>query len=36
MLGRDPGELLGPVLFNVGLVVALFGITWIAFRRQEL
>jgi len=36
MLGRDPGGIAGPVLFNVGLVVALFGVTWLAFRRQEL
>jgi ABC-2 type transport system permease protein len=35
-LGRDQGGILGPVLFNVGLVAALFGITWAAFRRQEL
>jgi hypothetical protein len=35
-LDRDPGNFLGPVLFNVALVPALFGVTWLAFRRQEL
>jgi ABC-2 type transport system permease protein len=35
-LGRDPGNVIGPVLFNVALVPALFGLTWLAFRRQEL
>ena len=36
VLGKDPGNFLGPVLFNVALVPALFGVTWLAFRRQEL
>jgi len=36
MLGRDPGQIVGPVLFNLALVPVLFGITWLAFRRQEL
>ena len=36
VLGEDPGQILGPVLFNIALVPALFGITWLAFRRQEL
>jgi ABC-2 type transport system permease protein len=36
MLGRDPGWILGPVLFNAGLIVALFAVAWGAFRRQEL
>jgi ABC-2 type transport system permease protein len=36
MLGRDPGSWLGPVLFNVALVPAVFLATWLSFRRQEL
>jgi hypothetical protein len=36
MLGHDPGQILGPVLFNLALVPALFGIAWLFFRRQEL
>ena len=36
MVGKDPGQIVGPVLFNLALVPALFGITWLAFRRQEL
>jgi ABC-2 type transport system permease protein len=36
MMGRDPGQILGPVLFNVALVPAVFAITWLAFRHQEL
>jgi ABC-2 type transport system permease protein len=36
VLGKDPGNFLGPALFNVALVPALLGATWIAFRRQEL
>ena len=35
-LGTDPGDLLGPLLVNVGLVVALGLVSWLAFRRQEL
>jgi ABC-2 type transport system permease protein len=36
MLGQDPGQITGRLLFNLVLVPALFGITWLAFRRQEL
>ena len=36
VLGEDPGNFLGPLLFNLALVPALFGATWLAFRRQEL
>ena len=36
VLGEDAGDILGPVLFNLALVPALFGLTWLAFRRQEL
>ena len=36
VMGRDPGFVLGPILFNVALVPALFGIIWLTFRRQEL
>ena len=36
VLGKDPGFILGPVLFNLALVPVLFGAAWIAFRRQEL
>ena len=36
VLGKDPGFVLGPILFNVALVPILFGITWLTFRRQEL
>ena len=36
MLGQDPGPIAGPVLFNIVLVPALFFVTWLAFRRQEL
>jgi ABC-2 type transport system permease protein len=35
-LGTDPGPLIGPVLVNVGLVLALAALSWLAFRRQEL
>jgi ABC-2 type transport system permease protein len=35
-LGEDPGNFLGPLLFNIALVPALFGVTWLVFRRQEL
>ena len=35
-MSQDPGWILGPLLFNVALVPALFVITWLAFRRQEL
>jgi ABC-2 type transport system permease protein len=36
VLGKDPGNFLGPLLFNIALVPALFGATWLTFRRQEL
>jgi ABC-type transport system involved in multi-copper enzyme maturation permease subunit len=35
-LGNDAGNFAGPLLFNIALVPALFGATWLAFRRQEL
>ena len=35
-LGRDPGDVLAPILFNIALVPAVFAVTWLAFRRQEL
>jgi ABC-2 type transport system permease protein len=35
-LGQDPGWFVGPLLFNVALVPALFIVTWLVFRRQEL
>ena len=35
-LGRDAGNFLGPLLFNLALVPALFAATWLSFRRQEL
>ena len=34
--GADPGGLIGPVLANVALVLALAGMSWLVFRRQEL
>jgi ABC-2 type transport system permease protein len=36
VMGRDPGFVLGPILFNVALVPAFFVITWLTFRHQEL
>ncbi len=36
VLGKDPGNFLGPLLFNVALVPVLFAATWLTFRRQEL
>ena len=36
MLGKDPGWIAGPVLFNIVLVPVIFALTWLAFRRQEL
>jgi ABC-2 type transport system permease protein len=36
VMGRDSGFVLGPILFNIALVPALFGLTWLTFRRQEL
>lgn len=35
-LGTDPGDVIGPILFNVALVPVLFAVTWLVFRRQEL
>jgi ABC-2 type transport system permease protein len=35
-LGTDPGPLAGPLLANVGIVAALAGLSWVAFRHQEL
>jgi ABC-2 type transport system permease protein len=35
-LGTDPGPLLGPLLANVAFVLAVAGLAWLAFRRQEL
>ena len=35
-LGTDPGPLLGPIAANVGLVLGLAALSWLAFRRQEL
>jgi len=35
-LGEDAGNFAGPLLFNVALVPAIFVVTWVAFRHQEL
>ena len=35
-LGTDPGPLVGPIVANVGIVVALGVLSWVAFRHQEL
>jgi ABC-2 type transport system permease protein len=35
-LGRDAGNFMGPLLFNIALVPGLFAVTWLTFRRQEL
>jgi ABC-2 type transport system permease protein len=35
-LGTDPGPLLGPLLANAAFVLAVAGLAWLAFRRQEL
>lgn len=35
-LGRDPGPLLLPLLANAAFVLAVAGLAWFAFRRQEL
>ena len=35
-LGTDPGLVIGPVLMNLGLLIGLFAVAWLAFRRQEL
>jgi len=34
--GVDAGDVLGPVLANIGLVIVLVGAAWLSFRRQEL
>jgi ABC-2 type transport system permease protein len=36
VMGRDPGFVAGPILFNILLVPAVFAATWLVFRRQEL
>ena len=35
-MGQDPGWFVGPLAFNIALVPALFAVTWLVFRRQEL
>jgi hypothetical protein len=35
-LGNPAGDILGPVLFNIALVPAVFAVTWLVFRHQEL
>ncbi len=35
-LGLDPEALWGPIAVNIGLVVGVFGLAWLSFRRQEL
>ncbi|MGZ6214311.1 MAG: ABC transporter permease [Candidatus Limnocylindria bacterium] len=35
-VGKDPGSIIGPLLVNAAGVGAIFGIAWLAFRRQEL
>lgn len=35
-LGEDAGNFIGPLLFNLALVPALLGLSWLSFRRQEL
>jgi ABC-2 type transport system permease protein len=35
-LGQPPGDLLGPLLVNVALIVAATAFSWLSFRRQEL
>ncbi len=35
-LGIDPGSLIGPLAANVGIVLALVALAWLAFRRQEI
>lgn len=35
-IGKDPGAVIGPLLANLAGVVAVFGLAWLAFRRQEL
>ena len=35
-VGKDAGNFLGPLLFNLALVPVFFAATWLVFRRQEL
>jgi ABC-2 type transport system permease protein len=35
-LGTDPGQLIGPLLANLGIIGGLFALSWLAFRDQEL
>ena len=35
-VGKDPGAFVGPLFANLAGVAAVFGIAWLAFRRQEL
>ena len=35
-VGKDPGAVIGPLLANLAGVVVVFGLAWLAFRRQEL
>jgi hypothetical protein len=35
-VGKDPGAVIGPLLVNLAGVSAIFGVAWLAFRRQEL
>ena len=35
-LGQPPGDLLGPIAANVGLILAAAALSWLSFRRQEL
>lgn len=35
-LGKEAGAVIGPVLANLAGVAAVFGLAWLAFRRQEL
>jgi ABC-2 type transport system permease protein len=35
-VGKDPGAVIGPVVVNLAGVLAVFGVAWLAFRRQEL
>jgi ABC-2 type transport system permease protein len=35
-VGKDAGAVIGPVLVNLAGVSAVFGVAWLAFRRQEL
>jgi len=35
-LGTDAGNVIGPLLTNLGLVAGLLAVSWLVFRRQEL